>query len=60
MGIPALGHDYVLDDDDDSVCTLCGEVLEKEGEDYLSMSYIAVAMVALLSGSLLLIGRGGL
>ena len=31
MEISALSHDYVLDDDDDSVCTLCGEVLEKKG-----------------------------
>jgi len=53
-------HVYELDENDDSVCTLCGEVLEKEGEDHVSVSYVAIAMVTVLAGSLLLIGRGGL
>lgn len=53
-------HVYELDENDDSVCTLCGGVLEKEGEDHVSVSYVAIAMVTVLAGSLLLIGRGGL
>ena len=53
-------HEYALDENDDSVCTLCGEVLENEGENHVSVSYVAIAMVTLLAGSLLLIGRSGL
>jgi len=53
-------HEYALDENDNSVCTLCGEVLEKEGENHVSVSYVAIAMVTLLAGSLLLIGRSGL